>query len=142
MTKMTTGGCLCGAVRYALEGKLRDVVECHCEMCRRTHGHVSAYTAVPKSKLRLVEERGLTWYRSSKIARRGFCSICGSSLFWDATDEKHTSVAAGTLDSPTGLKTVVQIHGADAGDYYTPRSDIPLRADGSFAEDEQQRRDA
>ena len=44
-----TGGCLCGGVRYKVARPLRDVVLCHCSMCRRTHGHVGAYTAAPKS---------------------------------------------------------------------------------------------
>ena len=38
-----TGSCLCGAVRYEVGGELRDVIYCHCEKCRRTHGHAAAY---------------------------------------------------------------------------------------------------
>ena len=48
----------------------------------RTHGHVGAYTALSKEKLVLTERRGLDWYRSSEGARRGFCRICGASLFF------------------------------------------------------------
>lgn len=50
-----TGSCLCGAVAYALDGPLRDVVACHCAMCRKTHGHFAAYTAVPKAALELTK---------------------------------------------------------------------------------------
>ena len=57
--KRTTGACLCGGVRYAVTGPLRDVVLCHCAMCRRTHGHVAADTAAPTAALELVEARGL-----------------------------------------------------------------------------------
>ena len=67
--RRSTGGCLCGSVRYEVTGPLRDVVECHCAMCRRTHGHVAAYTAAPKVALRLLEARGLKWYASSDFAR-------------------------------------------------------------------------
>ena len=126
-----TGGCLCGAVRYAIRGKLRDVLECHCTMCRRTHGHIGAYSAVPKASLEMTDSTGLRWYQSSPIARRGFCGTCGSSLFWDPADRDYIAVSAGTLDGPTGLKTVLQIHTADAGDYYTIRSDVPQRSGGS-----------
>jgi hypothetical protein len=122
-----TGGCLCGAVRYELAGALRDVVVCHCAMCRKTHGHVGAYTAANKESLRLIESRGLKWYRSSSGVRRGFCGECGSSLFWESEARDHTSVTAGTLDAPTGLKTVLQIHVASAGDYYTVAADVPQR---------------
>ena len=123
-----TGGCLCGAVRYAVSGRLRGVVLCHCEMCRRTHGHFAAYTAAPRSALRLVESRSLKWYRSSPRARRGFCSECGASLFWEANDRDTISIAAGTLDAPTGLATVLQIHTASAGDYYEVPADVAKRS--------------
>ena len=126
-----TGGCLCGAVRYRIEGKLRDVVECHCAMCRKMHGHIGAYSAVPKMALQMTDATGLRWYVSSDKARRGFCGTCGSSLFWDPTGRDYIAVAAGTLDAPTGLKTILQIHTADAGDYYTIRPDVPQKPHGS-----------
>jgi hypothetical protein len=126
-----TGGCLCGAVRYRVEGRLRDVVECHCAMCRRTHGHIGAYSAVPKAGLEMADATGLRWYVSSDKARRGFCGTCGSTLFWDPTGKDYVAIAAGTLDPPTGLNTVLQIHTADAGDYYTVRADVPRKPHGS-----------
>ena len=122
-----TGGCLCGAVRYEVTGPLRDVIVCHCAMCRRTHGHVGAYTAAPKSALRIVEGRGLRWYASSPKARRGFCGECGGTLFYDPLAKDAMSIAAGTLDPPTGLTTTLQIHVASRGDYYPIDASIPQR---------------
>jgi len=116
-----TGRCLCGAVRYEVDGPLRDVMICHCSECRRWHGHVCAATAVRREHLRLVAERGLRWIESpasAAHARRGFCGECGSSLFWSAPDRDTISIAAGTLDPPTGLRVVAQEYVADAGDYY------------------------
>ena len=127
--KSSTGSCLCGAVRYEVDGPLRDVVICHCEMCRKTHGHIGAYSAAPRSALRIVESRGLKWYRSSPSARRGFCSECGGTLFWEGEGRELISIAAGTLDAPTGLKTVLQIYVRHAGDYYAIPEDIPQRRD-------------
>jgi hypothetical protein len=112
-----TGGCLCGAVRYEVRGPLRDVVLCHCSRCRRTHGHVAAYSACAREDLTLVEERGMRWYADDD-RERGFCSQCGASVFWRAPGRETVSVAAGTLDAPTGLRTVGQIFVASAGDYY------------------------
>ena len=126
-TRRATGGCLCGAVRYEIAGPLRDVVECHCAMCRRTHGHVAAYTAAPKSALRMLEARGLKWFASSSFARRGFCADCGARVFWERMQGDLVSIAAGTLDPPTGLTTTLQIFVEDAGDYYTVRQDVPIR---------------
>ena len=113
-----TGGCLCGAVAYELRGPLRPVVNCHCGQCRRTHGHVAAYTNLPRANLTFTEDRGLKWYASSDVARRGFCGDCGASLFWDRLDSDAISVAAGTLDRPSGLTTAAEIFVADKGDYY------------------------
>lgn len=112
------GGCLCGAVRYVVRGPLRDVVNCHCRQCQRTHGNYAAYSACARTDLVLLENRGLKWYASSERARRGFCSECGSSLFWEPAGKDSICVAAGSIDPPTGLKTVRHIYTADQGDYY------------------------
>lgn len=114
-----TGGCLCGAVRYEIRGPLRDVVVCHCSRCRRTHGHVAAYAACLRSGLVVAggSAGALRWYESGGRAR-GFCSRCGASLFWSADERATVSIAAGTIDEPTGLATVAQIFTADHGDYY------------------------
>lgn len=121
------GGCLCGAVRFSLERPLRDVVLCHCGMCRKTHGHIGAYTNVARAALTMGESRGLAWYESSPGIRRGFCNQCGATLFWDKKGRDEVSVAAGTLDAPTGLTTVLQIYAASAGDYYDIDPRIPIR---------------
>ena len=119
------GGCLCGAVRYEIRGPLRGVVNCHCGQCRRMHGHVAAYTAVDPNDLVMVAAATLRWYASSARAQRGFCSICGASLFWKPAHGRHLAVAAGTLDSPTGLTTIAQIYTRDAGDYYELSDGLP-----------------
>jgi hypothetical protein len=116
-----TGRCLCGAVRYEVDGPLRDVSVCHCVECRRWHGNPGAYTAAPREAVRLAGDDRLRWIDSPESdadARRGFCGDCGSSLFWDAPDRGTISIAAGTLDQPTGLRTVEHIYTASASDYY------------------------
>jgi hypothetical protein len=120
------GACLCGAVRYRVHGPLRDVVFCHCTRCRRTHGHFAAYTACERADLELVEERGLRWYEADD-RRRGFCSECGASIFWERDGGTTVSIAAGTLDEPTGLRPSHHIFTADAGDYYEIADGLPSR---------------
>ena len=114
---MPAGSCLCGAVGYRVDGPLRDVVFCHCSRCRRTHGHFAAYTACAATDLELVESRGLRWYESDG-RRRGFCGECGASIFWQRDEAETVSIAAGTLDQPTGLAPSHHVFAADAGDYY------------------------
>lgn len=116
-----TGRCLCGAVRFDVDGPLRDVIVCHCVECRRWHGHVSASTAAAREALRLTADSGLRWIDSPESdagARRGFCGECGSSLFWDVPGRETITIAAGALDPPTGLKVVKHIYTDDASDYY------------------------
>jgi len=128
---MSSGRCLCGAVRYEAHAPLRDVILCHCVECRRWHGHVCAATAVPRDALRFVSDESLRWIdspESNAHARRGFCGECGSSLFWDAPDRETISIAAGTLDEPTGLRTIGQIYAASAGDYYELDSRISVES--------------
>ncbi|MGH6907846.1 MAG: GFA family protein, partial [Aestuariivirga sp.] len=70
---MKSGSCLCGAVKYEVTGPLRDVLACHCGQCRKQTGNYMTATAAKDTDLRIVEDRGLKWYRSSNIAKRGFC---------------------------------------------------------------------
>jgi hypothetical protein len=97
---------------------MRGVVHCHCGQCRRWHGHVGAYTNAAVKNVTLTGGRHLKWYRSSGFARRGFCARCGSSLFWRHDKADTMSIAAGTLDAPTGLRSVANIFVAHRGDYY------------------------
>ncbi len=121
------GGCLCGDVRYQIHGSRRDIVDCHCENCRRTHGHVAAYTAVNKEDLTLVSQLSLKWYHdSSPDTYRGFCSRCGASLFWDSrSGNNRISISAGSLDTGHGLKTIGHVYVAEAGEYYQISDDLP-----------------
>lgn len=128
-----TGRCLCGAVRYAVAGPLRPVVLCHCSQCRRSTGHFMAATAARHRDFRVSDAPELRWYESSDAARRGFCSRCGSTLFWQGVGRDYISIAAGTLDGATGLSSACHIHVADKGDYYSIEDGVPQRADGSFS---------
>jgi hypothetical protein len=108
-------------VRYEVRGPLRDVLLCHCVECRRWSGHVFAATAARREHLVLLEDRGLRWVASpasESDARRGFCGECGSGLFWDAPARDTVSIAAGSLDEPTGLRSLGHVYVSQAGDYY------------------------
>ena len=122
---MLTGRCECGAIRYRLAGPAREVIACHCSQCRRTSGHFWAATSVASDDLVLTHDAGLTWFRSSDVARRGFCSLCGSSLFYEMDGEGRVSIGAGTLDGQTGLTTGRHIFAADKGDYYEIGDGLP-----------------
>ncbi len=124
-TNPATGGCLCGAVRYQVAGPLRNVVNCHCNMCQKLHGAFGAHSKAKKSDVTIVENRGLKWYRTSKIAQRGFCQDCGSSLFWQPDEQDTIGILAGSLDQPTNLNTMGHIFVGEKADFYEIRDQSP-----------------
>lgn len=122
---MIRGGCLCGAVRFRVDEPLREIIACHCEQCRRTSGHYIAATAAPRSAITLESENGLCWYRASPTAKRGFCRMCGSNLFWSPEGKDWMSIFAGALDAPTGLTIAKHIFVDDKSDYYEITDGLP-----------------
>ena len=110
---------MCAGVRYRVDGELRFVINCHCESCRRWTGHHMAATTADVSDLEFLSDETLRWYDRTPEVQYGFCSACGSSLFWRASDKVgHVSITAGSLDQPTGLTTDHAIFTEEAGDYY------------------------
>lgn len=123
-----SGSCLCGGVAYKVAGELSPVDYCHCSQCRKTSGHFVAATSCSPRHLTLTADSSLCWYESSASAHRGFCKVCGSSMFWRPKHGRHISIMAGTLDAPTGLNAVEHIFVADASDYYTIADGLPQHA--------------
>lgn len=120
-----TGHCLCGAIRFrGTYDDGNDLKACHCGQCRRWSGHV--WAAILPASLTITGDP--KWYRASDIARRGFCGACGSSLFWQRDGSDVIDVAAGAIDSPTGLRLQGHIFVADKGDYYDIADGLPQDA--------------
>ena len=98
-----TGGCLCGAVRFEVTPPTRWCAHCHCSLCRRAHGAAFVtWFGVEKANFELVSGgEEIIWYQSTPEARRGFCTACGSTLFFEGnrwSDEVHIVLAA--MDGP------------------------------------------
>jgi hypothetical protein len=66
----------------------------------------------------------VTWYRTENV-RRGFCSTCGSSLFWDADGKDWIALAMGAFDTPTDTQLRMHIFVANKGDYYEIADGLP-----------------
>lgn len=119
------GSCNCGAVSFTSAEALTEATACHCTLCRKQSGHFFAGANLPKSSLRITGTDHLTWYQSSEKVRRGFCSKCGSWLFWEPIFRDWTSVALGSLDGRTGMELERHIFVANKGDYYTIGDGLP-----------------
>ncbi len=122
---MHKGACLCGAVSFEVEGELHAPDACHCSQCRKTSGHFFVSTDLPRAAVTIHGEDKVTWFQSSERVRRGFCSVCGSSLFWDPVFRDVIAIAMGAFESPTGTHIAVHVHVADKGDYYDIADALP-----------------
>ncbi len=131
---ITTGGCLCGEVRFEVRGPLRGVVNCHCSMCQRLHGNFGPHTKARKLNISITRDDGLAWFKTSDIARRGFCSTCGSSLFWEPFELDATGIIAGSLDGPTRLETIGHIFVGEKSDFYEITDELPMYESSSNGE--------
>lgn len=119
------GGCLCGAVRFRAQGALRPVIYCHCSQCRKQTGLYVAATAVAQSRFDLHPAGDLRWYAASAYARRGFCGICGTLLFWKPNEGDHIAILAGALDHPEVLTAGIHICVAGRPQFYAIADGLP-----------------
>jgi hypothetical protein len=124
------GACHCGALSFEIRGKLRDVLICHCSDCRRHNGHASAHTRCATSDLHFHRRDTLKWYDSSPSGSRGFCTACGSIVFFQRRGVPFTAISAGCLEPPTGLRTAMHIFVPDKSDYYEICDDTAPRRAG------------
>jgi hypothetical protein len=119
------GGCHCGAVRYRASGVSPQVTECHCSQCRMQAGHRYASTGAKSSDIEIEGADKITWYQASPDAQRGFCAICGSTLFWKPVGEDYTGILAASVDGPNGLAMTKHIFVESKGGYYEITDGLP-----------------
>jgi len=122
---MHKGSCLCGAVSFEVEGELHGPDGCHCRACRKQSGHFFVSTDVLRAALTIRGEDKVSWFHSSEKVRRGFCSVCGSSLFWDPVGRDWTGVAMGAFDGSTDTRIAVHVYAGEKGDYYDIADGVP-----------------
>ena len=122
---MPDGSCLCGAVRFAVAGRLPEPNACHCSQCRKQSGHCWASSDVKRDALTLEGAANLTWFQASDKVRRGFCATCGSFLIWEPLGGDTIALAMGAFDAPTDTHLKEHIFVADKGDYYDIADGLP-----------------
>jgi ribosomal protein S18 acetylase RimI-like enzyme len=100
-SKVMSGGCQCGAVRYRFEGGEPGRAElCHCRMCQKAGGNWGL-ALVRLDADKLVWTRGRPReFRSSPIVGRGFCERCGTPLYMREDGDPHYGITIGSLDDP------------------------------------------
>ena len=122
------GGCLCGAVRYAVEGELGPIQLCHCGQCRKAQGGAfGANIPVDAAAFRLTEgQKALREYRASPGKRRVFCGVCGGPIFSQRDDAPETlRLRAGGLDRTEGLRIGLHIQTASQAAWWPLDDALP-----------------
>ena len=104
-TDKTTGGCMCGAVRYEASEAPIDAGYCHCRMCQRALGNViSAWVYFRPSAFGFTRGEP-KYHKSSDLGDRGFCGNCGTPLPGRSVDvQSPVGVQVGTLDHPEDVR--------------------------------------
>lgn len=112
---MIEGSCLCGAVRFAIDGGMSGMVICHCSMCRKAAGGAAgAFFVARRDEVTWQGEEYLTVYRSSPGLERSFCSRCGTAMTGANLIEPDETIilAANALDDDIAARVVAHEYAA------------------------------
>ena len=114
MTTPLTGGCLCGAIRYAVDVPISELRACHCTHCQKASGAAGSVNAViPSAAFKITQgapKRYDAKADSGRTLYRFFCGDCGSPIYSQRATAPETAVLrAGTLDSSGDMKITANI---------------------------------
>ena len=126
-----TGSCLCGAIRFAIHGEIGDIIQCHCQRCRKSNGTAYATNAPVKiSEFELISGQDvLKTFQSTVTTQRCFCGECGSPIYsikQEAPDFYRLRI--GTLDNALKQRPTMHIFVADKAEWDTICDDVPQYA--------------
>lgn len=127
------GSCLCGAIRYEVEGGLGPIGHCHCRTCRKAHAAAFATTSrVARARFRWSSGEALVAsFESSPGKRRFFCPRCGSHLIAAWKDAPTVIVRVGSLDSDPGQRPAVHIWASQKAPWHEITDALPQFAESA-----------
>ncbi len=137
--KMIRGSCLCGSVRWEIDGPARHMSHCHCSMCRKAHGAPFAtYLSANLDDYRLVAgAEVIRQHESSPGFTRAFCATCGSVVPM-IVDGRRAVIPAGCLDDDPGIRPAAHIFVASKAPWHPIADNLPRHdaypADSGMAE--------
>ena len=120
-----SGGCQCGAVRYHVAGELEGAHLCHCRMCQKAVGNYFMPLASANETEFTITRGEPAWFHSSEPIKRGFCSKCGTPLFFKTIGSPTIAVALGSLDDPSAVPPERQDGIVSRVAFYSHLTDLP-----------------
>ena len=127
---MSLGTCLCGTVRYELDGPFTMMMHCHCSMCRKHHGAPFAtFVAAAHSGFRWLRgEDAVAEYTSSTQGVRSHCRSCGSVAPMLLPEAGLAIAPAGNLDGDLGLRPQAHMFVASKAGWHAITDSLPQHA--------------
>jgi hypothetical protein len=101
------GQCMCGAVKFSATAEKPSVTACHCDMCRRWSA--GPFMALTCKSVTFESQENIGNIHSSDWAERGFCTKCGSNLFYHIVESSDYQIAAGLFDDQSMLRMSLQV---------------------------------
>jgi hypothetical protein len=127
----STGGCMCGAVRYAITGEPSRVLHCHCQSCRGHTGAPMATLAVFRADQVGFSGDDRKVYQSAPGVGRAFCGHCGTSLTWETVFADEGPVCAvhiSSFDDPEALPPTGHSFYSERISWFEIADDLPRHA--------------
>ena len=120
------GGCLCGAVRYAIEDQVLNSGICHCSTCQRAASAPRLpFVGVPSAGFSLTRGTPVD-YGSSPGVTRSFCGQCGSPLTYHRDDTPdELDVMTVSLDDPGAVPPTFHVWTSEAVGWDRLAGDLP-----------------
>ena len=128
MESLATGGCACGAVRYALTSAPFDAGWCHCRTCQLNSGAPAmAFASVPAGHLVFTAGGDkVRRFKSSSLGHRQFCGECGTPLLMQVDHQPETvDFSIATLDEPEQVVPGFHIFWGSRIGWFDPGDDLP-----------------
>ena len=113
MDRLITGSCACKAVQYAVDGRIKSVVNCHCNLCKKiTGGAFETIALVSERNLEITSgEDYLIRYALTENADKYFCRVCGTPIYnQNKRVPGNSMIHVGSLDAPNSLSPKINLH--------------------------------
>jgi hypothetical protein len=130
MKKTLEGGCLCGEIRYSVEGEVIDAGYCHCRVCQRASGAPAvAWFTVPVDSFNYSQGRPSA-FRSSAQSQREFCERCGTQIAFRRGEHAVTvDISIASLDDPSLVEPEYHIWTESRIPWFETRDTLPRHHD-------------
>jgi hypothetical protein len=125
-TRLLSGKCLCGAVRYTVEDSFRYALNCHCSQCRRATGSAfKPFAGIEREKLKVTHASEDLLIFGQKLTHDARCAKCGSLLYSVVRDGKYVHVPLGALCDEPSVRPSAHIFVGSKAPWFIITDDLP-----------------